>query len=79
MAKRDYYETLGISKGSSDADIKKAFRSKARELHPDKNSGSAKAEAEKNPAESEAGDDNVNKDDGDIVDADFEDLDDQKK
>jgi molecular chaperone DnaK len=39
-----------------------------------------KAEAEKNPAESEAGDDNnVDKDDGDIVDADFEDLDDQKK
>ncbi len=38
-----------------------------------------KAEAEKNPAESEAGDDNLNKDDGDIVDADFEDLDDQKK
>jgi molecular chaperone DnaK len=38
-----------------------------------------KAEAEKNPAESEASDDNVNKDDGDIVDADFEDLDDQKK
>ena len=46
MAKRDYYETLGISKGSSDAEIKKAFRSKARELHPDKNSGSAKAEEE---------------------------------
>ena len=39
-----------------------------------------KAEAEKNPPESEVGDDNnVNKDDGDIVDADFEDLDDQKK
>ncbi len=38
-----------------------------------------KAEAEKNPAESEAADDNVNEDDGDIVDADFEDLDDQKK
>ncbi len=38
-----------------------------------------KAEAEKNSAEAEAGDDNVNKDDGDIVDADFEDLDDQKK
>jgi len=38
-----------------------------------------KAEAEKNPAESDAGDNNVNKDDGDIVDADFEDLDDQKK
>ncbi len=38
-----------------------------------------KAEAEKSPAEPEAGDDNVNKDEGDIVDADFEDLDDQKK
>ncbi len=38
-----------------------------------------KAEAEKNSAESETGDDNVNKDDSDIVDADFEDLDDQKK
>ena len=38
-----------------------------------------KAQPQKNPAESEAGDDNVNKDDGDIVDADFEDLDDQKK
>ena len=38
-----------------------------------------KAEADKNAAESEGVDDNVNKDDGDIVDADFEDLDDQKK
>ena len=46
MAKRDYYETLGISKGSSDSDIKKAFRSKAKELHPDRNSGSSKAEEE---------------------------------
>ena len=38
-----------------------------------------KAEAEKNPAEPQAGNDNVNKDDSDVVDADFEDLDDQKK
>jgi molecular chaperone DnaK len=38
-----------------------------------------KAEAEKNPADPETGDDNVNKDDSDIVDADFEELDDQKK
>ncbi len=32
---RDYYETLGLKKGASDGDIKKAFRSLAREYHPD--------------------------------------------
>ncbi len=37
MAKRDYYDVLGVAKGSSDADIKKAFRKKAMELHPDRN------------------------------------------
>jgi len=35
--KRDYYEVLGINKKSSDADIKRAFRSQARRYHPDKN------------------------------------------
>lgn len=37
MAKRDYYEVLGVSKNASDAEIKSAFRKKAKEFHPDIN------------------------------------------
>ena len=37
MAKRDYYEILGVEKGSSDAEIKKAFRRIAMKYHPDRN------------------------------------------
>lgn len=39
MSKRDYYEVLGISKGASADEIKKAFRRKAIEFHPDKQGG----------------------------------------
>jgi molecular chaperone DnaJ len=44
MAKRDYYETLGVSRGASDADLKAAFRKAAMQCHPDRNPGDKASE-----------------------------------
>jgi len=44
MAKADYYELLGVERGVSADDLKKAFRKQAMQCHPDRNPGNAEAE-----------------------------------
>ena len=53
MAKRDYYEVLGLDRSASESEVKKAFRGLARELHPDVNAHDPEAE-EKFKAAAEA-------------------------
>jgi len=45
MAKRDYYDILGVARDASDEELKRAYRKLAMQFHPDRNPGDAKAEA----------------------------------
>ncbi|MBM3263275.1 MAG: DnaJ domain-containing protein, partial [candidate division Zixibacteria bacterium] len=44
MAKRDYYEILGLNRSASEDEIKSAYRKMAKQYHPDRNPGDKKAE-----------------------------------
>ena len=44
MARRDYYEVLGVARDADGAELKKAYRARALEDHPDRNPGDEAAE-----------------------------------
>ena len=85
MAKRDYYNVLGVNKSASPDELKSAYRKLAVKYHPDKNPGDKTAEDKFKEASEAYGvlSDKSKKEEGkkddNVVDADFEEVKDDNK
>ena len=75
MAKRDYYEVLGVNRDADEEAIKKAYRRLAMKHHPDRNPDNPKAEEQFKEAKEAY---EVLTDEGNVVDAEFTEVKDRK-
>ena len=77
--KRCYYETLSVERTATEIDIKTAFRRHAMQCHPDRNPGDSQAEQQPGGGGGGEGDGGAEAKKDDVVDAEFTEVDDDKK